>query len=480
MRTDLATGARRPRAHLDSRGKGAQEREKALGRTGLLVVVSAALALGASSAHAAPLSQGSVETVRGKAQVTGDVLKLRPGGAARVTVRDIAAKDLAIDVKRSRCATTGTLVVRLDGRRVLRRKITSRRLKTLKANVTLTGGDHRIDLVLERRKRSGCVADVRVSRVELLSPRRRVPVGTAVRWAAMSDPEYHDTLLRQFDSFTPENELKMLLVSSIAPNKFTFGAADQIVDLAERNGKTVRGHTLIWGYQLPVWITARAFTRAGLTSVMRNYIDTVMARYRGRIKEWDVVNEPMAPDGSLASNLWTTTIGADYVETALRFAHQADPEAKLFINEIATELGEQKFDGLLRLAADLKRRGVPLDGIGLQNHVHIDNPPSRANLAEKMRRIGALGLEVQITEMDVSTMLAVKTPRSEFAAKQARIYGDAAQACNEVPACTRFTVWGAGDQQSWLGPFAAPLLFDTDWVAKPALDAVRSAFAPRR
>jgi endo-1,4-beta-xylanase len=339
-----------------------------------------------------------------------------------------------------------------------------------------------------------------------------VPVGSAVRLPTVSaSARYRDTFLREFDSLTPENELKL---AALQPRRgeYDFAAADRIVDFARRNGKTVRGHTLIWGQSLPLWLVDHGaidklglrlppialpplpdplgkllddtttlltgWRRDELLAVMKDHIRTVMRHFAGDVAEWDVVNEPIAADGTLAPTVWRRFIGPDYIAQALRTARAADPRAKLFINDFAVESPGPKLDGLLALVRDLKARRVPLDGIGLQAHFQIAQTPDEATLTNTMRAFERMGLEVQITEMDVGMSL-LGVPRADRLARQAVAYGAAARACNAVAACTRLTTWGFTDAVSWLAPAESGLLFDRSYRPKPAYAALRAAFAPR-
>jgi endo-1,4-beta-xylanase len=344
------------------------------------------------------------------------------------------------------------------------------------------------------------------------TPLREVPIGSAVRLAALrGGGRYRETFLREFDSLTPENEMKM---QALQPRRgvYDFAATDALVRFAKRNGKDVRGHTLVWGQALPLWIVDHgALDRIGLRlgpialprlpnplgklvgdtttlltgwrrdelmEVMKDHIRTVMRRYKGDIVEWDVVNEPMADNGSLAPTVWQRFIGTDHIEQALRTARAVDPKAKLFINDYAVEFPGAKLEGLVRLARDLVARGVPLDGIGLQSHTHIAGYTDEATLARTMRRFTRLGLEVQITELDVGTSL-LEVGRPERLERQALAYGAVARACNAVEQCTRVTTWGFTDAVSWLSAGESGLLFDGKYRAKPAYAALRGAFAPR-
>jgi endo-1,4-beta-xylanase len=341
---------------------------------------------------------------------------------------------------------------------------------------------------------------------------RAVPQGAAVRFSALRDDgRYRDTFLREFDSLTPENELKMAAVQP-RRGQFDFGTADALVDFARRNGRAVHGHALVWGLSLPLWLVDHGssdqiglrlppivlpalpgavgkglsngatvltgWRRDELVAIMRTHIATVMRHFAGRVGEWDVVNEPMAGDGGPSPSVWRRFIGPDYVELALRAARAADPKAKLFINEYGVEGPGRKLEGFVELVRNLQKRDVPLDGIGLQMHSHILGYHDQATIESTMRRFAAMGLEVQVTEMDVGTSL-LDVAGVDRLSRQAAAYGAAARACNAVTACKRFTTWGITDRLSWIGAGEAPLLFDADYKPKPALDAVRNAFAPR-
>jgi endo-1,4-beta-xylanase len=348
-------------------------------------------------------------------------------------------------------------------------------------------------------------------------PPRRVLQGTALRLETLRrDTRYRDLFLREFDALTPENEMKM---ANLQPRRgvFDFTAADSLVAFAKEHHKQVHGHALVWGLQLPLWLidhglsdnlglhlppisvpplrlpppldtadsgvsdlltTLTGWERSELLEIMRNHIDTVMRHFGGDVPEWDVVNEPMNENGDLADNVWRRFIGPGYVEQALRSARAADPRAKLFINDYAVEGPSAKLEGLIALVRDLKARNVPLDGVGLQYHTNTEGFYDEQTLADTMRRFAALGVEVQITEMDVGTSLLDGSTEQRLAL-QATAYGNAARACNAVQACTRFTTWGFTDRVSWLDPAEMGLPFDTQYRPKPAFEAVRSAFASR-
>jgi endo-1,4-beta-xylanase len=259
---------------------------------------------------------------------------------------------------------------------------------------------------------------------------------------------------------------------------FTFAAGDQIVDFAEANGMKVRGHNLLWHQQLPGWLSGGKYTRDELLDILHNHIKNLVEHYKGRVETWDVVNEAVGDgSGSLRSDLWLTTIGPDYIEQAFRFAHEADPKAKLYYNDYGGEGMNTKSDAIYELVKGLKEKGVPIDGVGLQMHIGIASfeRPKLADLAANMERIAALGLEVQITEMDVKIQNGSGTDNEKLAA-QAQVYADTLRTCLQQKACTALLAWGLIDKYSWIPGFTgkpdAPLLFDDNYQPKPAYTAL--------
>jgi len=303
-----------------------------------------------------------------------------------------------------------------------------------------------------------------------------VVLGAAFRGAlAQSDPTYRAQLLSHgYGSLTPEYEMQM---DGLEPERgiFDFVHADEAVAFARAHGMRVRGHTLVWGKQLPRWVTqpAAKWTRATLLPVLEQWIRTVVAHYRGLVAEWDVVNEPLNDDGTLQPSLWERVIGPDYIRLALETAHAADPAALLYINDYSTEWLDAKSNALFALARRLRRQGVPLGGIGFQVHSNTRTPVIQAQLEANMKRFGALGLRTDVTEMDVDLRSTRGSERSKLRA-QARIYAAAAKACASSPTCETFTTWGFTDRYTWLGTAAQPLPFSAGYAPKPAWAAIKS------
>ena len=303
-------------------------------------------------------------------------------------------------------------------------------------------------------------------------PRRGpIPLGTAVSWNQFrSDSRLPDTFLRHFDQMTPENEMKMFALQP-RQGRFEFRQADAMVDWARSHGKRVRGHTLVFGNQLPAWVANGGFTRDQLIAVMESHIKTVVGHFRGRVAEWDVVNEAVQGDGTLLPNLWLQVIGPGYIELAFRFAREADPGARLFYNDGGIDLPDHPHtQGVRRLLGDLRSRGVPVDGVGLQNHMSNRWHSPAPYIDEAMRRFAEMGLDVAVTEMDVRTDTG--GPHAAELEAQKQIFEASARACRFQPRCTSFSTWGVSDRYSWFGAGPMPLLFDSDVNPKPAFAAV--------
>jgi endo-1,4-beta-xylanase len=304
-------------------------------------------------------------------------------------------------------------------------------------------------------------------------------VGTAVAPGWLEDATYAEFLTREFNTVTPENSMKFEVVHP-EPDRYDFREGDAIVEFARQNGLKVRGHTLVWGNQLPKWLLEGDYTREQWIEILREHITTVVGRYRGANNDhtviaWDVVNEAVGQQGELFDNFWLQRIGPEYIPLAFQFAHEADPEALLFYNDNAGEGLNPKSQGIYNLVQGLVKSGVPIDGVGLQMHTFINAAPSTLELATNMKRLGDLGLQVQITEMDVRTQYS---PASlpEKLKEQANVYRQVMAACLQSPTCSGFSTWGLTDRYSWIPGFTGkpdyPLLFDENYQPKPALEAL--------
>jgi endo-1,4-beta-xylanase len=283
--------------------------------------------------------------------------------------------------------------------------------------------------------------------------------GAAVAAYKLSDSAYTTILNREFNSVTPENEMK---IDATEPQQgqFSYGAADQIVNHARSRGMSVRGHTLAWHSQQPGWM--QNMSGSALRSAMLNHVTQVATYYRGKIYAWDVVNEAFA-DGSSGgrrdSNLQRT--GNDWIEAAFRAARAADPNAKLCYNDYNTDnWTHAKTQGVYNMVRDFKSRGVPIDCVGFQSHFNNDSPYV-SNYRTTLSSFAALGVDVQITELDIQ-------------GASANTYRSVVEDCLAVSRCTGITVWGIRDSDSWRSS-QTPLLFNSNGSKKAAYDAVLAA-----
>ncbi|MEU7428298.1 non-reducing end alpha-L-arabinofuranosidase family hydrolase [Streptomyces sp. NPDC040750] len=281
--------------------------------------------------------------------------------------------------------------------------------------------------------------------------------GTAVAAGRLGDSTYSGLLDREFKMITPENEMKWDAIER-SRGSFTFAGADSIVSHASAHGQRLRGHTLVWHSQLPAWV--KSITDANtLRSVMDNHITTEMTHYKGKIYAWDVVNEAFADGGSgrHRSSVFQDVLGDGFIEEAFRTARNADPSAKLCYNDYNIEnWSDAKTQGVYRMVKDFKSRGVPIDCVGFQSHFASSGPP--ASFQTTLSNFAALGVDVQITELDI-------------AQASATAYTKAVQACMNVARCTGITLWGIRDSDSWRTGENA-LLFDASGNKKAAYSAV--------
>jgi endo-1,4-beta-xylanase len=290
------------------------------------------------------------------------------------------------------------------------------------------------------------------------------------------DSRYRGTL-QLYDAITAENDMKMYYLRP-ARDRFEFAVGDAMAAFAEAHGQQVHGHTLVWcnDSSTPGWVRNGTWTRASLLQVMDEHITTVLSHYRGRVSSWDVVNEALNDDGTRRRCIWSDVIGPDWIELAFRIARRVDPNVRLFYNEVRADTVNAKFEATEALARDFLQRGVPLDGVGLQFHL-TDSVPTQARVEEAIRRLGELGLDVHISELDVPIWYLGSTLEAKLA-RQAAAYRAIAAACQAQPACFRITTWGFTDRYTWRCCNAKPLAFDEEYRPKAAWGAMQEVLRP--
>ncbi|WP_435164394.1 endo-1,4-beta-xylanase [Paenibacillus glycanilyticus] len=310
-------------------------------------------------------------------------------------------------------------------------------------------------------------------------------LGTAVLVNEIEDPNSPDAQLvkKHFNSLTAGNELKWDATEP-QEGQFNFTRSDKIVDFAVENGIAMRGHTLIWHSQTPSWVfydeNGNLASKELLFARMKRHIDAVVGRYKGKIYAWDVVNEVLEPGdkqpGGLRNSLWYKIAGEEFIEKAFEYAHEADPNAKLFINDYNTNMPEKRQD-LHDLIKRLKDKGIPVDGVGHQTHIGIEYPQVQ-ELDDMIQAFTDLNIEQQITELDMSVYTndndAYETFPLELQVKQAKRYKEIFDVFRKhADQLTAVIFWGKDDLNTWLRTFPVdrnnwPLLFDERLQAKYA------------
>ena len=317
-------------------------------------------------------------------------------------------------------------------------------------------------------------------------------LGAAARPEQLGEPAYALTLAREYSMVEPEDAMKWWV---LRPNEqtFDFNHGDEVARFAQVHGMKVRGHCLVWGRFNPDWLTQGHFTPAQLSRRLREHIVKVLEHYAGEVFAWDVVNEALDENGSVRDSIWYNQPGIGfagkgtaYIEQAFRWAREADSHALLFYNEAEGEGLSRKSDAIYAMVKAFKRRGVPIDGVGLQLHVS-DLKADVAAIAANIARLTALGLQVHITELDVAIPVSARGEalRPDDLIREAEIYRGIVRACLRDPGCTAIQTWGFSDKYSWIGSRSrgtrgAALPFDRAYKPKPAYRAMAEELAAGR
>ena len=314
------------------------------------------------------------------------------------------------------------------------------------------------------------------------------PIGVAVSPQVIKGTT-GEFILKQFNSITPENAMKMGPIHPLE-NRYNWNDADAIVDFAQANGLKVRGHNLCWHEQTPRWLfkdsLGNQVTKKVLLQRLKDHITAVVSRYKGKIYAWDVVNEAIDDDKSnfLRNSEWLQICGEEFISKAFEYAHEADPSAQLFYNDYNTENPEkmERVYKLLKMLVDAK---VPINGVGLQAHWSIFEP-SENELRTTIKKFSSLGLKVQFTELDISIYPWEKLRRElktdeadqltpELEKKQIEKYKMVFDVFREFRSViTGVTFWNVSDKYTWLDNYPVrgrknyPLLFDQNLQPKKA------------
>jgi endo-1,4-beta-xylanase len=349
------------------------------------------------------------------------------------------------------------------------------------------------------------------STLRALGARIQLHIGTAAIPSDLSDPTLSQITSDQFSVLTPGNEMKWQVVEPQQGN-FDWTGADNLVNFAEAHRERVRGHTLVWHNQLPNWLTQGVangtISDSQLRDLLHQHITTEVSRYRGRIWQWDVLNEMLTdsnPSQINPNDFWISHLGPGIIADAFRWAHAADPDALLCYNDynIAGEDGSNaKFDAAFAIVENLRTQRVPIDCVGDQGHLDLQFGFNPILMTQDLQAYANLGLKVAITEADVRTFVEKTdsnqtpivsrtdpTPSHTANAAAADWYIGMLQSCLAVKACISFTVWGFADSESWVpGTFAGEGdadLYDVNLNPKPQYTALQqtlslAAGAPNR
>jgi endo-1,4-beta-xylanase len=328
-------------------------------------------------------------------------------------------------------------------------------------------------------------------------------VGAAINEAQITGQDQREDALieSQFNSISPENALKW---ANVHPKlgQYNFDLTDKYVAFGQKHHMFIVGHNLVWHNQVPDWVfhddKGNLLDRDALLARMKDHIDTVVGRYRGKIQSWDVVNEALNEDGTLRQSQWYKIIGPDYIEKAFQFAHEADPQVQLFYNDYNLE-NEPKRNGAIALVKKMQADGIPISGVGIQDHDQLDWPTADQEDAT-ISAFAALGIKVAISELDIDVLPRRGGPTADVSIKIAQNaalnpyanglpdsvqqklathYADLFRVyLKHRDTVERVTFWGVTDGDSWLndwpvnGRTSYPLLFDRSGQPKPAFNAV--------
>jgi len=324
-------------------------------------------------------------------------------------------------------------------------------------------------------------------------------IGTAINTQQIEEKDTaSDRLIKQqFNAVTPENVMKAEVIQP-GWDKYNFDLADKLVAYAKKNNIKVNAHNLIWHSQLPSFMRHMQDADS-VRKYFVNHINTVAARYDGKVYSWDVVNEALNEDGTLRNSIFLQKLGDDYVVEAFRLAQKASPHSKLYYNDYNIEQ-PQKRAGAIALIKKIQAAGVRIDGVGIQGHWRYDKVPMK-DIEESVKEFSALGIEVMFTELDLSVLPnpwdnatadvnrtatgnAKMNPYTtglpdSVAQMQAKAYADLFKLFLKYKQhVSRVTFWGVNDGQSWLngwpirGRTNYPLLFDRNFQPKPAFYSV--------
>lgn len=322
--------------------------------------------------------------------------------------------------------------------------------------------------------------------LKTLAQPHKVALGNFAMPKLLGESAYSDILSQQFDFAVIDNQPNWHFTDyDLRPTEktFDFSRIDQVVGYAEDRHMPIQAHHFVWGEEkwLPDWLKKGNYTSQQLLDIMHTHITTVGEHYRGRIQEWTVVNEAFTR-GQHVNGLhdwWADHIGGQgYIDQAFIWAHQADPNAVLILNDFGNETENSVSDAMYTYIKSAHERGIPVSAIGMQMHIDGTHPPKKDDVIANMRRFADLGVGVYVTEFDVN-MNDVKASDANKDKIEGDIYYEMLRACIESQACHSFAYLGITDKETWYNYLplenARPLMFDENYQPKPAYYSTRRA-----
>lgn len=311
------------------------------------------------------------------------------------------------------------------------------------------------------------------------------PVGAAVSPRVLKSAD-SILIISQYNSLVAENHMKPMWIQP-RENNFSFENADYVAAFTRRHNMKLRGHTLVWHNQTPPWFFKDGDQPASkelLKERMQKHIQTVVSHFKDKVYAWDVVNEAISDEKDeylRGSSNWYKIMGEEFIELAFRIAREADPNARLFYNDYNAWQPEKR-DKIIRLVRSLQEKGIKVDGIGMQGHWKIGSP-TREQIETTIDMYAALGVKVQITELDVSMYQSDKDPQGELTPELEQQQADYYRMCFDVFRAKKdkisgVTFWGVADNYTWLNNFPVrnrknyPLIFDTKLQPKKAFEQI--------
>ena len=296
-----------------------------------------------------------------------------------------------------------------------------------------------------------------------------------------SDSLYSQTLAREYNVMAGGTQTWFSRVRT-SPTEFKFADADIVYDFAAANGMLGRPNPLLAG-DVPSWLAKGNFSASEIATILKEFVQTVVRRYRGRVMGWDVTWGMFDMLGKPGENFWSKAVGDDYIAQIIAWAHEADPQAKLFLNSnYAFEVVGPRSNAVYDLLQKFRSRGVAVDGIALANTIVLDQLPKLQDFVTNMSRLAALGLEIHLVEFEVSVKLP---PSEQDLQRQAAVYRDYLSTCLSFPSCKLFATGGVSDKdayapQRWASKAGAAMPFDELYRPKPAYKAMLDALNDRR